>query len=444
MFKRIAAVFLMSAVLFATAQSPSASDYNLQEGKPYDGTELNFLICCTAVAQFSALIKLTDEVFTPLTGIKVNWSNTPYESYKDEILIEASSGTGTYDLVAWVDAWGPQLQPFLLPIQDLAERDAIPLDDFPEVYLEAGKVGTDELYGLPLRGHAFMLWYRKDILSDLGLEVPSTWQDVEAASRKIVDETDYSGLSLYYNVGTGQNLFPWLSMLWGAGGDVFDDELRPIFNNEIGVEATTEYVKFVREGLAPEDSVAKNEQDGWQEMAQGRAAMFPGWSWIYESLANPEFSNQEVIDNLGFVASPGWEGGERTSYGYIWPVGIFSMSRQQDAAWEYLKWLTSAKVDLQIVSDKSVPELSSVVTTHYSALTSPEVNATTGGLQDAMAASLRDARTTPLVAEWLDVQSVLEVAINEIANGADVQATLDNAAADVTDIMERSGAYDAN
>lgn len=442
--KRIWSLLLVAVLTLATAQSPSAAEYNLQEGKPYEGTELNFLICCTAVAQFAALIERTNKEFTPLTGITVNWSNTPYESYKDEILIEASSGTGSYDLVAWVDAWGPQLEPFLSPIDELVAKDNVPLDDYPEVYLDAARLGTDTLYGLPLRGHAFMLWYRQDVLDELGLKVPTTWQEVEAAAKAIDEQTDFDGLSLYYNVGTGQNLFTWLSMLWGAGGDVFDENNQPIFNNEVGVEATSLYVNFLRDGLTAPDAVASGEQDAWQAMAQGRAAMFPGWSWIYESLANPEFSNQEVVDNLGFVAAPGWEGGNRTSYGYIWPVGIFGTSRNQDASWEYLKWLTNAKTDLELVIDKSNPELSTVVTTHYSALTSPEVNETTGGLQEAMAASLRDARTEPLVPEWLDVQSILEVAINEIVNGANVQETLDNAAADVSDIMERSGATSSN
>lgn len=438
--KRFWSLLLVLALAFAGAQTPTAADYNLQEGKPYEGTELNFLICCTAVAQFAALIERTQE-FTELTGITVNWSNTPYESYKDEILVEASSGTGSYDLVAWVDSWGPPLAPFLLPIDDLVAADEIDLSDYPEVYLEAGRLGTDTLYGLPLRGHAFMLWYRQDVLEELGLEVPTTWQGVAEAARMIRDQTDYEGVSLYYNVGTGQNLFAWLSMLWGAGGDVFDEDFRPIFNNETGLEVTEFYANFVREGLTAPDAVARGEQEGWQAVAQGRAALFPGWSWIYESLANPEFSEQEVIDNLGFVAAPGWEGGGRTSYGYIWPVGIFSASRNQEAAWEYLKWLTDEKVSLELVLDKSTPELSTVVATRYSALRSPEVNETTGGLQEAMAASLEQARTQPLVPEWLDVQSVLEVAINEIANGADVQGTLDAAAADVEEIMSRAGYY---
>lgn len=437
--KRFGSLLLILALAFAGAQT-STADYNLQEGKPYDGTELNFLICCTPVAQFAALIERTQE-FTELTGITVNWSNTPYESYRDQILVEASAGTGSYDLVAWVDSWGPQIEPFLTPLDDLVAADGIDLSDYPEVYLDAGRFGGETLYGLPLRGHAFMLWYRQDVLKSAGLEVPTTWQGIAEAARVIQEQTDMEGVSLYYNVGTGQNLFAWLSMLWGAGGDVFDAEYRPIFNNEAGLEATELYASFIRDGLTAPDAAARTEQEGWQAMAQGRAAMFPGWSWIYESLANPEFSQQEVIDNLGFVAAPGWEGGERTSYGYIWPVGIFSASRNQEAAWEYLKWLTSEQVGLELVLDKSRPEFSTVVATHYSALRSPEVNETTGGLQEAMADSLEEARTQPLVPEWLEVQSVLEVAINEIANGAEVQGTLAAAAADVEEIMSRAGYY---
>ncbi len=103
--------------------------------------------------------------------------------------------------------------------------------------------------------------------------------------------------------------------------------------------------------------------------------------------------------------------------------------------------MTNEDVGASLVLDKSVPELSTVVATRYSALRSPEVNETTGGLQEAMAASLEQARTEPLVPEWLEVQAVLEVAINEIANGADVKESLDTAAADVEEIMSRAGYY---
>lgn len=371
----------------------------------------------------------------------MNWSDTPYGSYKDKILTEASSGAGNFDLVAWVDSWGPQLEPFLLPLDDRIEQASINLTDYPDAYLEASRLGTDTLYGLPFRGHAFMLFYREDILEELGLEVPQTWQDMYDAAQIIEENTDMQGISLYYGVSTGQNLFAWLSMLWGAGGELFDENMRPIFNNEAGVAATELYVSFIRDGLTSPEAVAWGEQEGQLAMAQSEAAMFPGWSWIYANLANPEYADEAVVENFGFVAAPGWEGGERASYGYIWPVGILNSSRNVEAAWEYLKWLTNEEVSREVVLDKSDPDLTTVVATRFSALTSDEVNETTGGLQRAMADALRDARTQPLIPEWLDIQSVLEVAINEIAGGADTQETLNFAAEDIEAIMQRAGYY---
>ena len=43
--------------------------YNLQEGKPFDGTELNFLICCPTAPQFANLAARGNSEMTDLTGI---------------------------------------------------------------------------------------------------------------------------------------------------------------------------------------------------------------------------------------------------------------------------------------------------------------------------------------------------------------------------------------
>ena len=48
----------------------------------------------------------------------------------------------------------------------------------------------------------------------------------------------------------------------------------------------------------------------------------------------------------------------------------------------------------------------------------------------------------PQLAEWPEIVNVLETAINEIASGADVQETLDGAAAEVEEIMDRAGYYE--
>ena len=51
-------------------EEPEAVPYNLTPGKPFDGTTINFLICCPTAGQFVAWEKSKAE-FTELTGIEV-------------------------------------------------------------------------------------------------------------------------------------------------------------------------------------------------------------------------------------------------------------------------------------------------------------------------------------------------------------------------------------
>jgi multiple sugar transport system substrate-binding protein len=123
-------------------------------------------------------------------------------------------------------------------------------------------------------------------------------------------------------------------------------------------------------------------------------------------------------------------------------MGINKYSKNQEAAWEYMKWLHSQEVQKDIITDKSAPEVSSNVATRLSVLSDPDVNAVNDGLPEVGGAILADARTNPIIPEWLEILSILEVGLNDMAaGGADVQSTLDQMAEDVEAIMERGGYY---
>ncbi|HEX9114683.1 MAG TPA: hypothetical protein VGA61_01335, partial [Anaerolineae bacterium] len=98
----------------ATSVPVSLETFGLKSGKPYNGTKLKFLICCNTAQQFYSLNEKTKQ-FTDLTGITVEWGNTPFAAFQQEIMKEGTSGGSNYDLVAWVDVWGPGIQQFIQP-----------------------------------------------------------------------------------------------------------------------------------------------------------------------------------------------------------------------------------------------------------------------------------------------------------------------------------------
>ncbi len=422
---------------------PDLLPYGLLPGKPFNGTKLKFLICCQSAAQFF-LLNQKSLAFTELTGIEVEWGNVPFGEFQTLTQQEGATGAGGWDLVTWVDVWGPGLYDTVVPLEEWAARDGYDLTDFPEAYLAPGRNNEGQQVGIPFRGHAFTFFYRKDLYEQLGLTVPATWAEMEANAKAIQDATDLAGLAPYYGVAGGQNMFLWQSLLWSNGADLFDENWKPIFNSPEGVEATQRYVDWLigPEPIAPPGAVDFNEQAGQTDLSQNRSAQFIGWSWMYGNFINPTLAVTDVVGNVGFAPVPAWEGkGTPATYGYIWEVGIYKNSPNQEAAWEYLKWMTNAENEKRVALDHTDPRFINVVVVHKSNMADPEINALYDGLQQNMLAILENARALPMLPEYLEIQAILEVAINEMANGAPVQETLDQAAEDVETLLSQAGYY---
>lgn len=417
--------------------------FGLQPDRPYEGTHLEILVCCNTAPQFASLAAKTNAEFTEMTGITVQWGDLPFGSFQEQLYLEGTNPSTDYDIAVFVDAWGPNIYDFLYPLNDFVEEAGINWEDYGPAYRGASTGNSDTIYGLPLRGHPQMLFYRTDVFEELGLEPPQTWQDVSAVSQAIVDSgMDIAPIAMYYGINVDQNLFNWYSHLWGAGTDIFDENWEPIFNNEAGIAATEQYLSYLRDGYTPEASVAWNEQEANQEMVQGRAAMFVGWWWMASRVTNSELP--EVADNAGFAPAPGWEGGSTASYGYLWPVGVLEASSDREAALEYMRWLTHPITERRVVLDESDPALDTNVAVRLSVLADEEVNEVHDGLQGVASEILADARTLPLIPEYTEVIPILAEAINELATNpdADTQAVLDLAAEDIRFIMESAGYYD--
>lgn len=410
--------------------------YGLLPGKPYEGETITLLL--NNAAKNTAMQQYADE-FTEMTGIEVVMDMVPFGTLLEKITAEGVGGTGEYDIVTYLDSWGPSIQQFLIPIDDRVADSGIDMNRYPPAYVQSVTY-DDQVYALPWRGHPQLLFYRKDVLEELGLEVPTTWAEFEEVSAAITENTDLYGAGMYYGKNAGQNLFVWITYMWGNGADIFDDEWNPIFNSPEGVEATQRYVDLlVTDQVAPPGAVTYNEYEGTQSVAQAESAMTVTWWWQYTRITDPEAAQPEVVDNIGFAPVPEWEGKGGATYAICMPLALTKDSEHQDAAWEFLKWATNPDLEKKIVTTKDNPDTTTNVAVQNASLKDPDVNAAWDNMHQFAAESLAVSRIMPQLAEWPEVVNVLETAINEIATGADVQETLDRAAEEVNGIMERAG-----
>ena len=438
---RVAAASVLAAGLLA-AGSPAAVagelPYGLEAGKPYAGTKLNILSVVTP--QFEGLM-LRDGEFTELTGIETEWTFIPFTSLQEKVASVGVAADGGFDVVNYLDSWGPPNAHWLVGIDGMMAEDGIGMDRYPAAFAKSAQF-EGRTIGFPLRAHAQLMFYRKDVLAEVGMDPPRTWDDVVAVADAIrAKGLDVEPLALYFhNDGNRQNLFIWLNFLWAAGADVFDAKTCPIWDSEEGLAATEDYIALhtVHKATNP-SSISFVEQDARQSFQQGKSAMIPVWWWAYSPFINPK-SSVLTKEQVGFAGMPAYQG-RTVTYAISMPFSISKYSKHQGAAWEFMKWLSNPALEKMNATERKVAGKTIInnVVTHAANLQDPDVNAANDMIQQAAWESLKESDIMPQIAEWPEIGDILSAAITKAAAGGDTRALMTEASGQARKILRRAG-----
>jgi len=159
------------------------------------------------------------------------------------------------------------------------------------------------------------LMYREDILNDLGLEVPTTYDEMLAAAA-VIEEAGVVDYPLGGTFASGWNLGEeFVNMFLAHGGDFVDDDNMPTINNEMGV-ASLEKLKATTEYLDPE-YLAADSTYVQQQFQQGQIAMANLWASRAGAMDDPEES--QVVGKVKMASAPM---GPEAPVSSIWWDGI--------------------------------------------------------------------------------------------------------------------------
>ena len=412
-----------------------ALPYGLKDGKPFAGTKLKILSVVTP--QFDGLM-LRDGEFTEMTGIETEWTFIPFASLQEKVASVGVAADGSFDVVNYLDSWGPPNSHWLVPIDELLARDGVSMERYPPAFAKSAQFEGKTL-GFPLRAHAQLMFYRNDLID----AAPQSWEEVVSIGKELKAKGEIEPLALYYhNDGNRQNLFIWLNFLWAGGAEVFDDKWKPAWASEAGLKATQDYIALHTEHkVTNPNSLSFVEQDARQSFMQGKSAMIPVWWWAYSSMINPK-SSVLTAEQVAFSGMPAYQGNTVT-YAISMPFSISSHSKNQDAAWEFMKWLSNPDMDKANAIERKVGDQDIVnnVVTHSANLQDPDVNAANAGIQSAAWASLANSDIMPQIAEWPEIGDVLSGAIAKAAAGGDTAALMTDAATQSEKILKRAGYY---
>ena len=183
----------------------------------------------TARDQSQVYRNLINNDFTPNTNIAIDLKLVAGGTLLPSIL--AGSGPDVYLGLGQGDVINYAIRSALLNIETNEDFEEFTTNNFNEAaMIVLGIEDADEqmhYYGLPETQAFPMMFVRIDILADLGLEVPKTWDDVMATIPTLQANNMQIGLSTDYKI-----------FLYQQGGDLFaDDGMRINLDSKLGLGA---------------------------------------------------------------------------------------------------------------------------------------------------------------------------------------------------------------
>ncbi len=231
-----------------------STDYNAYGNNYADSSESTYV--CEPITvwmssgrdQFNVLKTIIDDKFVPEYNIPVDMSLVPVGSALTQAIL---AGIGP-DACLYVDDSTPVNYSMRGSLEDMDQFNAENQYDsegnlnyrytFEEVktwFYDSAfiplKYFDGKTYGLPQTQEFQMMFYREDILNELGIDVPETWEDLRNSLTIIQRE----------NMNVGINSVALNTYLYQAGGTFYNEDLTATeLTTQVAVEAFDTYTSF--------------------------------------------------------------------------------------------------------------------------------------------------------------------------------------------------------
>jgi multiple sugar transport system substrate-binding protein len=267
------------------------------------------------------------------------------DSQREQLVRRLAANDSSIDLMSLDPVFVPEFAEadFLRPFTD--DEAAALTDDVLD-----GAVTTstwnDELVAAPFWANTQLLWYRKSVAEQAGLDPagePVTWD-------QIIDAAEQTGTTVDVTGARYEGYMVWInSLVASAGGEVLEDpaagkDATPTLDTDAGRRAAEIIRKVARNVAAPGLSTAI-EEDARAAFQSDTGGFMVNWPYVYGAvLAGVEDGSvdQSVADDIGWARVPRVDEGTESAppLGGI-NIGIGAFSDHPDEAVDAVNCITS-------------------------------------------------------------------------------------------------------
>ncbi|MBI5671523.1 MAG: sugar ABC transporter substrate-binding protein [Chloroflexi bacterium] len=203
---------------------------------------------------------------------------------------------------------------------------------------------ADVVYGIPIVTEREMLYYRRDIFEENGLQPPQTLDELEQIAAQLHNpDEEFYGVVVRGRRSPAVTQFS--SFLYSFGGEWITEEGQSGLDSEEALQAYTYYGNLLR-NYGPPGVTNMSWPEALALFQQGRVAMWLDADVFYANVIDP--TQSVVADTTGFAPFPEGPAGANNYNVTSWGLGMNAASEVKDAAWEFLKWATSKPVVLAL------------------------------------------------------------------------------------------------
>ncbi|MBQ9119783.1 MAG: extracellular solute-binding protein [Lachnospiraceae bacterium] len=281
--------------------------------------------------QANVIKALVDKTFTNKSGISVNVMIVDMGT-----LLQATLAGQGPDVAIQVGNDLPMnygLRDAVLDLSQFAD-----LGEVTERFYDSAMVPFEfdgATYALPETQTFPMMFYRKDILKELNLDIPTTWEEVKVVM------TVLSKNQMEIGMLPGENIFAML--LYQNGGEYYNaDGSRSALNSDQAVNAFKEYCEFYTDYKIDQSTNVE------ERFRTGEAPIIIADYTLYNNL---QVSAPDIKGLWGIAPVPGTYNEEADELNNV--VGssgqacvVMKDTEDPEASWEFLKWWTSAETQI--------------------------------------------------------------------------------------------------
>jgi multiple sugar transport system substrate-binding protein len=234
----------------------------------------------------------------------------------------------------------------ILSTDEFIQKDGVNLGDYFPVLVDKMKY-EGKMYGMPNDTDVRVLYYNKKMFQDAGLDPnkpPVSWDELEQYADKLTKWNDKKMLDVIGFSPALGNLHLW-TLAWTNGGSFWDDQGKPTFNKPENLEAL-QWEKKIQDKYGVKAMSAFNSQAsalGFSPFIAGKAAMIVDVNNLYQDIK----TRAPDLD-FGVAAIPYNKTPASWSAGFDLELVNNKDDKRAAAAWELMKYLTSAEVQVKI------------------------------------------------------------------------------------------------